>query len=160
MRSRPLFSAPAAEKSGKIHLFLPKTPLEIGKYEVLHSNTSDIAIIAAGERCLSIAERCVRRAEAAGIGITLVNARFLRPLDERLLRSLPQKYILSAEDNVLFGGLSSALDRFYAGSGKQLLHFGFKEAFIPHGTVEELFRAFGPSEEKLMAAIEECHARG
>ena len=139
---------------------LPKTPLEIGKYEVLHSNTSDIAIIAAGERCLSIAERCVRRAEAAGIGITLVNARFLRPLDERLLRSLPQKYILSAEDNVLFGGLSSALDRFYAGSGKQLLHFGFEEAFIPHGTVEELFRAFGPSEEKLMAAIEECHARG
>ncbi len=90
-----------------------KTALEIGKFGILHSNMSDIVMLAAGERSLRLAENVYRRAKENGMAFTLVNARFLKPLDEELLSSLPQKYIVTVEDNALIGGLGDAVARFY-----------------------------------------------
>ena len=70
-------------------------------------------MLAAGERALRLAENVYRRAKENGMAFTLVNARFLKPLDEELLSSLPQKYIVTVEDNALIGGLGDAVARFY-----------------------------------------------
>lgn len=136
-------------------------PLEFGKFELLHSNMSGIIIYAAGERCLALAERVCKRAAAEGLPTpTLVNARFLKPLDEEMLRSRPEKYVITVEDNALIGGLGDAIARCLRGQGKEVMSFGFGDAFIPHGDARALFEEFGPNEEAMIACIRECHARG
>ncbi len=140
----------------------PFSDIEIGKFEVLHSTMSDIVLLAAGERCLKIAEEVRLKALEKGWELSLVNARFLRPLDEELLLSLRQKYIFTLEDNALIGGLGDAVARFYRtrGAEKTIKNFGIADAFVPHGKPCELMREFGLDAEKILKAVEEIYARG
>ena len=135
-------------------------PVEIGKFEVLRSNMSDIIIYAAGERCVSLAERVCDRAAEEGIAVSLVNARFIKPLDEALLDARRERCVITLEDNALIGGLGDAVARHLRGRGKQIFAFGYKDAFIPHGDARALFSEFGPNEEDVLACVRECHARG
>lgn len=137
----------------------PEIPIEIGKFEVLHSTMSDIVLLAAGERCLNLAQNVLKRAQAEGMDFTIVNARFLKPLDEKLLSSLSQKTVITLEDNVLTGGLGDAVARFYANSGKRIFSFGYRDAFIPHGAVSDLMAEYGLSEEAVLSCVREQYAR-
>ena len=132
--------------------------VDIGKFEVLHSTTSDIIVLAAGERCLKIAKNLLKRAQANGFEFSIVNARFLKPLDSELLNSLREEHIITLEDNVLIGGLGDAITRFYAGSDKKVTCFGYEDSFIPHGGVKELQEQFGLSEEKIFEHLLKIHA--
>ncbi len=144
---------PRAGKDGR------SEPVEIGKFEVLHSTMSDIVMLACGERPLGIAERVRRRANAEGIDFTLINARFVKPLDGKLLNSLSAKYVVTLEDNARIGGLGDAIARFYAGSGKEISSFGYRDAFLPHGTPQELAEEFGLSEEDVLRCVRDFYAR-
>ena len=135
-------------------------PLEIGKFEILHSTMSDIIVLAAGERCLKIAENVRTRAKNAGMDFTLVNARFLKPLDEELLSSRKERFVITLEDNALMGGLGDAVSRFYRNAGKTMYCFGYRDEFIPHGEVASLAAKHGLSEEDIFTCIKECYARG
>ncbi len=135
-------------------------PFEMGTFEVLHSTTSDILILAAGERCLEIAEKVLRRAQRNGFDASLVNARFLKPLDTKLLSSRPEKYVVTLEDNVLAGGLGDAVARFLRGSGKEVYSFGYRDAFIPHGEICSLACKYGLDPDEIYACLKELHARG
>ena len=84
-----------------------------------------------GERCLNIARRVLERAQNEGLDFTLVNARFVKPLDEGLLSSLKAHTVITIEDNVLIGGLGDSVARFYRGSGKEVVSFGYPDVFIP-----------------------------
>ncbi len=134
--------------------------VEIGKSEVLHSTSSNIVMLAAGERCLRLAEKVRKTAAAEGMDFTVVNARFLRPLDEALLSALPQRHVITLEDNVLSGGLGDAVARFYRNTEKRIHAFGYRDAFLPHGTPKELAEEFGLGEKEILKAVEECYARG
>ncbi len=134
--------------------------LEIGKFEVLHSTMSDIVLLATGERCLKIAENVRQRALAVGFDFSVVNARFVKPLDIQLLNSFSQKYVVTLEDNVLKGGFGMAIDQFYLNSGKILKNFGYGDCFIPHGNAMKLAGEFGLSEEEIFEYIKDAHARG
>ncbi|MDE7158395.1 MAG: 1-deoxy-D-xylulose-5-phosphate synthase, partial [Clostridiales bacterium] len=124
--------------------------VEIGKFEILHSSMSNIVLLAAGERCLRLAKCVQNEAQKEGIDFSIINARFLKPLDEELLSGLQAKYIITLEDNVVTGGLGEAIDRFYLNSGKVLRNFGLKEAFIPHGSVSSLSERFGLSKKDIL----------
>ncbi len=137
----------------------PENDIEIGKFEVLHSTMSDIVLLASGERCLSLARKVLHRANADGIDFTLVNARFVKPLDEELLSSLPQSTVITLEDNVLVGGFGDAVARFYRNSGKHIYSFGYRDEFIPHGAVTDLMEEYGLSEEAILDCVREHHAR-
>ena len=134
--------------------------IEIGKWHIMHSNTSDIIVIVAGERALSIAQNVRKRVNKSGKDFTIVNARFLKPLDEKMLTKLGQKYIVTIEDNVLAGGLGDAVARFYRNSAKEIYSFGYRDCFIPQGGVDELMGEYGIDEEKIAELIEELYARG
>ena len=138
---------------------LPENAIEIGKFEVLHSTTSDIVLLAAGERCLNIARRVLERAQNEGFDFTLVNARFVKPLDEGLLSSLNAHTVITIEDNVLIGGLGDAVARFYRDSGKKVISFGYPDVFIPHGAPYDLMREYGLDEERILACVRENDAR-
>lgn len=134
--------------------------LEFGKFDVLHSTMSDIVLLATGERCLKIAENVRQRALVEGFDFSVVNARFVKPLDAQLLNSLPQKYVVTLEDNVLKGGFGSAINQFYLNSGKILKNFGYGDRFIPHGNAMRLVGEFGLNEEEIFEYIKGAHARG
>ena len=138
---------------------LPENAIEIGKFEVLHSTMSDIVLLAAGERCLNLARRVLKRAQNEGFDLTLVNARFVKPLDEGLLSSLNAHTVITVEDNVLVGGLGDAVARFFQNSGKKVFSFGYPDAFIPHGAPCDLMREYGLDEERILACVRESHAR-
>ncbi len=145
---------PRSGREGKVE------KVEIGKFEVLHSSMSDIAILAAGERCVRMGERIVERLKGEGKDAALINARFVKPLDEQLLGDLPQRHIFTLEDNVLAGGFGDAVARYYRNSGRKVHAFGYADAFIPHGEPASLARRFGLDEERILAEIEEIYARG
>ena len=136
----------------------PENAIEIGKFEILHSTTSDIVFLAAGERCLNIARRVLKRAQNEGLDFTLVNARFVKPLDEGLLSSLKAHTVITIEDNVLIGGLGDSVARFYRGSGKEVVSFGYPDVFIPHGAPYDLMREYGLDEERIFACVRERYA--
>lgn len=134
--------------------------VEIGKFEILHSSLSDIIVLAAGERCISLAENVLADANMQGLDFTLVNARFLRPLDRELLQNATQKYVITIEDNAAIGGLGDAINRFYMGGNKCIKAFGLNDTFIPHGEPRALSQKFGLSKEEILSYIGKCNARG
>lgn len=117
-------------------------------------------MLAAGERCLAIAERVLGMAKRRGMDFTLVNARFVKPLDGEFLANCPAKHVITLEDNVLAGGFGDAVARFLRGSGKEVRAFGYSDVFIPHGPADSLRRKYGLSEEEIFACVEEIYARG
>lgn len=133
---------------------------EILKFEILHSSMSDIIIYAAGERCIKLAFRLLLAAHEKGFDLTIVNARFVKPVDREMILSRREKYVVTLEDNVLVGGLGDAVSRVLRESEKSVRSFGYEDTFIPHGSVAELASEFGLNFEEIFSYLMECHARG
>lgn len=116
-------------------------PLELGKSEVL-TEGEDGVIISEGNMVSTALEVC-EKLKKAGRNFTLVNARFIKPLDEELLVGLSKKHklIYTLEDNVVSGGFGSSilelLSRLRADVDVRII--GFDDSFIPHGEKEELY---------------------
>jgi 1-deoxy-D-xylulose-5-phosphate synthase len=83
--------------------------LEIGKAEILREG-SDVAILGIGSEvsyCMKAAERLALE----GLNVTVVNSRFVKPLDSELILALARSHgaIVTAEDHYLMGGFGSAV---------------------------------------------------
>ncbi|MBT3667368.1 MAG: 1-deoxy-D-xylulose-5-phosphate synthase [Opitutae bacterium] len=134
-------------------------PLQIGKAEVLYKG-SLCAIWAIGDfvqTALSIADRFK---EKYGIQITVVNARFIKPLDvETLLEQVKtHQCIVTIEDNVLMGGFGSGILEEFEQNDITIpvKRFGWPDKFIEHGnSVEELRSKVGLDKESLYKSIED-----
>jgi 1-deoxy-D-xylulose-5-phosphate synthase len=117
------------------------TVLELGKSEVLIDG-EDGVIIAEGNM-VSIALEVCKRLSAAGKNFTLVNARFIKPLDGEMLSALAKKHkvIYTMEDNVVSGGFGSSILEFYScrKADVDVRVIGYDDSFIPHGEQEELY---------------------
>jgi len=117
------------------------TPLELGKSEVILEG-EDGVIISEGNM-VSIALEVCEKLKKAGRNFTLVNARFIKPLDEELLVELSKKHklIYTLEDNVISGGFGSSilelLSRLKTDVDVRII--GYDDSFIPHGEKEELY---------------------
>ncbi len=133
--------------------------IEFGKFEVLHSSMSRITVLAAGERCIRIAQSVLKRCRKEGADFTLVNARFIKPLDQEYLFGSKAQVFITLEDNVLIGGLGDSVRRLLCVSGKTVKSFGYGDAFIPHGGVEGLMREFGLDEDAVYECVK-AYARG
>ena len=120
--------------------------LPIGVSEQLRAG-GDVAILALG----TMVAPSVAAAEllaADGISATVVNARFVAPLDERTLVGLAESVgrLVTVEENVPMGGFGSAvsecLDR-HGLSGTALMRIALPEQFVPHGKRDELLQNVG-----------------
>ncbi|MFI3137470.1 MAG: 1-deoxy-D-xylulose-5-phosphate synthase [Methylococcaceae bacterium] len=111
------------------------TVLPIGKAEIRQKG-SRIAILAWGSM--------VTPAMAAGktLNATVVNMRFVKPIDEELLLELAKSYdvFVTIEENVLTGGAGSAVNNFLQAQKilMPVLNIGLPDRFIEQGTREEL----------------------
>lgn len=120
--------------------------LDIGKAEVLQHG-KDIVILAIGSTVRPALE-AARRLQDLGIEATLINARFVKPLDEELICSLSSKAnrLLTVEENVLQGGFGSAVLELLEEKGLAgitVKRLGIPDAFVEHGTQEELRHKYG-----------------
>lgn len=133
--------------------FAIHTPIVYGKWEILSEGDGKFLILACGERALTRAEDCVKKAIERGIRIGLINARFVKPLDTELLDSLKERNIITVEDNMLIGGFGWLINGYFSGSGKTIKNFAYGDEFIPQGGVDELMRERGLSAENILDYI-------
>jgi len=121
-------------------------PLPIGEGEIL-TEGDDILILAIGRTvCESLEAH--KELEKKGISATVVNCRFVKPIDVDLIGSLVKKIpqIITVEENVLQGGFGSAVLECLndAGlTGYNLKRLGFPDCFIEHGSQDILRAKYG-----------------
>ncbi|MCE2395013.1 1-deoxy-D-xylulose-5-phosphate synthase, partial [Candidatus Poribacteria bacterium] len=109
--------------------------LPIGKGEVLR-NGDDLLILAIGNRAEILVD--------SGISTTVVNARFVKPLDDQLFLPLASRIgkVITVEDGVLMGGFGSAVLEMFIDNGLtdvQVKRLGIPDQFIEHGDVKTLY---------------------
>ncbi|MBL1212110.1 MAG: 1-deoxy-D-xylulose-5-phosphate synthase [Ignavibacteriae bacterium] len=114
--------------------------IEIGKCETLIEG-DDVALLAVG----SMVEYSVKAAELLkddGINCKVVNMRFIKPLDEKMLTEIAKKYskIVTLEENSIVGGFGSGVLEFLSENNlkNDVLRIGLPDEYIEHGTQAEL----------------------
>ncbi len=115
-------------------------PIPIGKWEVVREG--DYAAVLAIGPMVQVAEEAAELLKREGIGIRVVNARFIKPLDEEMLLSLAQERLplLVLEETAVAGGLGSAVLEFYALHQIQSMSVslaGIPDRFIEHASIKE-----------------------
>ena len=129
--------------------------LPLGKGEVL-AEGNDVAIMAIGNTvhpCLLAQQRL----EAEGIKASLVNMRFVKPLDEDLIKKIVKKVhkIVTVEENTLSGGFGSGIKELLATDNVRILSIGLPDKFIEHGSREELRKKYGLTSDKIAQRVSE-----
>ncbi len=117
------------------------SPVELGKSQILE-NGEDGVIISEGNMVFRAMEVC-ERLKKEGRRFTVVNARFMKPLDEKLILELSERFntIYTLEDNVISGGFGSSILELLSlhKSDTDVRIIGYDDSFIPHGEKEELY---------------------
>lgn len=132
--------------------------LDIGKGEVLLEGT-DLAVIAIGS-VVHPACAAARQLAAEGISIRVINARFVKPLDEELVLDTAAqiKKILTIEENYLQGGFGSAVLELLAQRSvrdAQVKRLGVPDEFVRHATQAQQRKRYSLDEEGIARAIRE-----
>jgi 1-deoxy-D-xylulose-5-phosphate synthase len=96
--------------------------------------------------------------EEEGISLTVVNARFVKPLDEELLITLAEKHgiLITIEENSLQGGFGSAVLELLEQrglSGTRVLRLGYPDSYIPQGEQHELRAMLGLDSAGMIRSI-------
>lgn len=121
-------------------------PIPIGSWEMLREGT-DAALLAVGplvHEALSAAEMLAQQ----GIHVAVINARFIRPLDEQMLLSIARKtpLLITLEENTTSGGFGGCVAEFLsrqASSAPQIRMLGLPDCFVEHGSIKELRARYG-----------------
>jgi 1-deoxy-D-xylulose-5-phosphate synthase len=103
----------------------------------------------------TLLEKCKKTAEE--LDATLVDMRFIKPLDEELLKNLAEthKYFITVEDNILAGGAGSAVLEFMAKEKLKVFvkNLGLPDKFLEHGEREEILADAGLDENGILMNI-------
>lgn len=121
--------------------------LEIGKAELLSGDGRGVVLLAVGSMVKQAVE-AARLLNMANIKATVVNMRFVKPLDADMLGWLLERQpelMVTLEENALAGGFGSAVLEFMADAGKKcrVLRFGIEDKFIEHGSCPQLLEKCG-----------------
>ena len=126
--------------------------LPVGKAQLRREGKSGLALLAFGALVASAQQI------AEALDATLVNMRFIKPLDEDLLLSIAGRHraLVTIEENSTQGGAGSAVGELLAAEGLQvpLLQLGIPDRFIEHGSREGCLAAAGLDAAGLAASIE------
>ncbi|MDP4117384.1 MAG: transketolase C-terminal domain-containing protein, partial [Bacteroidota bacterium] len=114
--------------------------LEIGKSEVLLEG-DDVALVAVGSM-VEYAKEAALVLQNENISCKVINARFVKPLDNNMLDEIAHKFkkIITLEENNLPGGFGSAVAEYFVDKNykNDILRIGIPDEFVEHGTQQEL----------------------
>jgi 1-deoxy-D-xylulose-5-phosphate synthase len=124
--------------------------LPVGKAE-LRREGRRVAILAFGTLLKTALDA------ASELDATVVNMRFVKPLDDALVAELARTHALlvTLEENVVMGGAGSAVAESLAAQGivVPLLHLGLPDRFIDHGDQNQLLASVGLDREGVLASV-------
>jgi 1-deoxy-D-xylulose-5-phosphate synthase len=126
--------------------------LPVGRAEVRREGRSGLAIFAFGTMVSAIAPTAER------LDATLVNMRFVKPLDEELLIRIADRHehLVTVEENAIAGGAGAAVLEFLSarGYGRPVLQLGIPDRFVEHGSRAENLAAAGLDAAGLAKAVD------
>ena len=134
-----------------------------GKAEVLRKG-KDIAIIAIGSM-VSIAIKAADLLSSKGKEATVINARFIKPLDKETIGDVAKhiKNVVTLEEGVASGGFGSAVLELFEEekiNNIKIKRIGLPDHFITHGKREELFKEYHMTADEICNTIQkECFER-
>jgi 1-deoxy-D-xylulose-5-phosphate synthase len=136
--------------------------VEIGKGVCLKSG-HDVAVLTIGTMAIPATEAIQQVENESNLSIAHYDMRFLKPLDEALLHEIGRKYkqIITIEDGVINGGFGSAVLEFMADHGYtvQIKRLGIPDAFVEHGSPEELYAMLGLDATGIARTMEQISFR-
>jgi len=139
-----------------VNVVAEMTALPIGKAQLRREGKSGLALLAFGA-LVAPAQQIAERLDA-----TLVNMRFVKPLDEELLIALAGRHqaFITIEENAVQGGAGSAVGELLAAEGLQIpmLQLGIPDRFIEHGSREGCLVRAGLDAAGLSASVEQWWA--
>ena len=122
-----------------------RAPVSLGKSEMIFEE-KDIAIFSVGHM-FEEAVKVHKRLKAKGFCCTLVNARFIKPLDTECIRSLSKNHRLIAviEENVVSGACSQRVSEYAASANLpvKVLPCALPDQYVEHGNVDVLRKETG-----------------
>ena len=130
--------------------------LPVGKGEVLRVG-KDGVVLAIGDPVLAAQKAAERLAAEGGASLTVINARWVKPLDTELLAQLvkPGTTVFTVEENAIAGGFGSAVSEALDALGvvAPVHRLGIPDRFVPHATQPEQRAEMGIDEEGLLRAF-------
>jgi 1-deoxy-D-xylulose-5-phosphate synthase len=128
-----------------------------GKWEQLKDG-SDLAIIACGVSVYPALSAALEL-ETEGIHCTVINGRFIKPMDREMLADVATRIrkVLTVEENVVMGGFGSAVMEVLAEEGVTVpvKNLGIPDIFLPHGSQSALRNRIGIDKEGIIRAIKQ-----
>ena len=131
--------------------------LEIGRGVVKAQGSSGVAILLFGS--------LLKEAEAAAneLDATLINMRFVKPLDEKLIREIASTHqlLVTLEDNAINGGAGSGVNELLNKDNIQtpIINLGIPDGYIEHATREEQLEEIGLSSAGIVEKVKQYIAR-
>jgi 1-deoxy-D-xylulose-5-phosphate synthase len=123
---------------------VPAEPLPIGEWEV-RSEGADVLLLGLG-KLQDACEDAARALGQEGIGVTLVDPRWAKPLDARLASlAAEHRLVVTVEDNVLAGGFGSAVGEALIDAGVRvpMVRCGIPDRFLQHGKRDVVLAELG-----------------
>jgi len=149
-----------------VDISAPAKILEIGRAEILleaKKQHEGVLLIGYGNTVQSCVDAASLLAQD-GIDCSVLNARFVKPLDEELLYELIGKHSLTVtvEDHAVMGGFGTAVLEFMSDTGLTanniILRLGIEDQFIEHGTQSELYARCGYDTQAIVSRVRDAIA--
>lgn len=138
-----------------------RAPIEYGKSEMIYEE-SDIALLAVGSMVKTANEA---RAEIKEIGYncSLINARFIKPIDEQCILELAKKHklIVTLEENVENGGFGERVVSFLEACSidVEVLVIAIPDEYVEHGNVDILKKEVGIDKESVVKRVVSAYVK-
>ncbi|WP_436869451.1 1-deoxy-D-xylulose-5-phosphate synthase [Acinetobacter courvalinii] len=140
------------------------TALPIGKSEIVAEFNVDaeqhISILAFGSRVAPSVEAAEQFAQKHAIGVRVVNMRFVKPLDEQMIRDLAAttQLFVTVEEHAVMAGAGSAVNEFMAHAKivKPILNLGLPDTFLHQATHQQMLQDCGLDAQGILASIEQA----
>lgn len=140
---------------------LPVDPLPVGEAELV-SEGDDVLLVAVG-RMLEVAEKAASDLAGKGISSGVVNARWVKPLDPRIVEwAAPVGHVVTLEDNVVAGGFGAGVMELLSSAGlaKPVTTIGVPDGFLPHGAPSDVMEMVGMDPDAVVERVLLAVGRG
>lgn len=132
-----------------------RAPIQYGRSEMLYEE-KDIALIFVGHMA-ELAESIRQELKERGLSCSLINARFVKPLDTEMIQQLREghKLIVTIEENVISGGFGARVMEYVSNErlGIHVYNIGLPDSFIEQGNIDVLRKQIGFEKSQLADRI-------
>ena len=127
--------------------------IEEGKSELLKEG-KDLTIVTIG-KTVARGMKIAKKLQEKNIDAEVINARFLKPLDEENIKKSIEKTknVVTIEDGTIINGLGTAIKELIIDNNMEeikIKSYAYPDEFIPHGSVEELEKIYHVDEESIL----------